>query len=279
MSFTRDIQTQLKGTYRSVVIFLLINVAVFLTCNVLIHLVAIGGDSETGVGILFQWLCMQSKLDGFLPHFWTIGTYMFVHISLWHILSNMLWLWFLGRIFCEVLGSKRMVNVYLLGGITGGIVYFITETIINSPVTGYLLGASGAVMAIVVAVATYTPDYRIFPFGIPMKLKWLALISFALTTLLNLSENTGGKAAHLGGALFGLAYGYSMRKGNPLANIFKRKTKLRVAHKRVSDTEFVVQKTSVRKRIDEILDKISKSGYDSLTKDEKEFLQKNHDKF
>ncbi len=278
MSFTRDLQTQLKGTNRAVVLFMLINISVFLIANILIHLVKIS-SAESSESTLAIWLCLQGNFDEFLAHIWTIGTYMFVHVVIFHLLSNMLWLWFLGRIFCELLGSKRMIHVYLLGGLSGGILYLITSAVIPSMNASYLLGASGAVMAIVIAVATTSPEYRIFPFGIPMKLKWLALISLALTTLINLSDNTGGKAAHLGGAIFGFAYGYLLKNGNPLKNIFAPRSKLRVAHKRVSDTEYVVQKSTVRKRIDEILDKISKTGYDSLTKDEKEFLQKNHDKF
>lgn len=278
MSFKRDLQTSLKGTYRSVVLFMIINVGIFLLSNILIHLVIIGGDKDTSAAIMYDALAVNSDFLGFLPRFWTLFTYMFVHVELRHIISNMLWLWFLGKIFCELLGSKRMVTTYLLGGLSGGVLYLIFTAIAqpNHPV--YLLGASGAVMAIVVAVAAASPDYRVFPFGIAMKLKWLALIAVALTTLIDLSVNTGGKVAHIGGAIFGLIYGYSIRKGNLFGNIFVKKAKLRVAHKRGTDSDYQVLKTTVRKRVDEILDKISRSGYDSLTKEEKEFLQKNHDK-
>lgn len=281
MSFKRDIQTSLKGTYRSVVIFMLINVGIFLISNILIHLVIIGGDKNSSAAIMYDLLAVNSKFSDFLPRFWTLITYQFMHIDLMHIISNMLWLWFLGRIFCELLGSKRMVTVYLLGGISGGILYLVYSAILPPHIPLPLLGASGAVLAIVVAVAAASPDYRVFPFGIAMKLKWLALIAVALTTLIDLSVNTGGKVAHIGGAIFGLLYGYSIRKGGLFGsfnNPFVKKAKLRVAHKRGTDTDYNILKTNVRKRVDEILDKISRSGYDSLTKDEKEFLQKNHDK-
>lgn len=277
MSFTRDLQSQLKGTNRAVIIFMIINISVYLIANIFIHLVKIS-SAQSSLSLVSNTLCLHGEFDWFISHFWTLGTYMFVHFDLMHLISNMLWLWFLGRVFCELIGSKRMFTVYILGGLAGGVMYLLTSAIVSSVQNSYLLGASGAVMAIVVAVAAASPDYRIFPFGIPMKLKWLALISVALTTLIDISDNTGGKAAHLGGAIFGLIYGYTLRKGNPFSDIFKPKSKLRVAHTRMSDTEYNASKSSARKRVDEILDKISRAGYDSLTKEEKDFLQKNHDK-
>lgn len=278
MSFKRDIEIAMKGTYRSVWIFLIVNVSAFLLANILIHLVKLGGDSITTGALIADYLCMPSGISQFFSRFWTIGSYMFLHVDLRHILSNMLWLWFLGRIFSELLGSKRLVTVYLLGGIAGGISYLIISAIIGDH-NSVLLGASGSVLAIVVGVATHAPDYRIYPFGIPMKLKWLALISFLLTTAIDFSSNTGGKAAHLGGAIFGMLWAMNHKRGNIFAGMFERKSKLRVAHKRVNDLDYNQQKTSIRKRVDEILDKISRSGYDSLSREEKDFLQKNHDKF
>lgn len=279
MSFRNDIQIAMKGTYRSVWIFLIANVSIFLIANIFIHLVHLGGDKITTGELIGEYLCMPAGIMHFLERFWTMVTYMFLHVELRHILSNMLWLWFLGRIFCELLGSKQLVTVYILGGIAGGIVYLIISAITGDTEGVVLLGASGAVMAIVVGVATYSPDYRIYPFGIPMKLKWLALISFLLTTAIDFSSNTGGKAAHLGGAIFGMLWAVNHKRGNIFAGIFKPKSKLRVAHKRVGDTDYNAQKVSIRKRVDEILDKISRTGYDSLSRDEKDFLQKNHDKF
>ena len=277
MSFSRDLQAQLKGNNRSVIIFMIINVIVFLFANIFIHSSKISGQGTSPI-LTVDALCLHGNFDVFISHFWTLGTYMFVHFELLHLVSNMLWLWFLGRVFCELLGSKKMYSVYILGGISGGIMYLISSSFIAAENQTFLLGASGSVMAIVVAVATASPDYRVFPFGMPMKLKWLALISVALTTLVNISDNTGGKAAHLGGALFGLVYGYLLRKGNPFTDLFKPKSKLRVAHSRMTDEEYNAGKSSTRKRVDEILDKISRAGYDSLTREEKDFLQKNHDK-
>jgi membrane associated rhomboid family serine protease len=287
MSFINDIRIYLKGTYRSVVIFMIINISAFLLANILIHLVQIGGGKEQAWLIISDYFCLPGFGEALFTRFWTLGTYMFLHVDFRHILGNVLWLFFLGRIFCELLGSKKMVTVYLLGGISGGILYLLVSALLGWTEEHRLLGASASVMAIVVGVATYAPDYRVYPFGIPMKLKWLALISFILTSLLNLSDNTGGKVAHIGGALFGLLWAInyksssSSRKSsqNFLAGLFTRKPKLTVVHKNRNDMDYNTQKTGVKRRIDEILDKISRSGYDSLSKDDKEFLQKNHDKF
>jgi membrane associated rhomboid family serine protease len=277
MSIINDLKTQLRGSYRSVVLLLIINISAFLLANILIHL---SGMSKVSVAdFIATTLCVPGKLSEFVTHFWTLFTYMFLHVDIWHLISNMLWLWFLGRVFSDLIGNKKLMFVYILGGLAGGVVYLITAAMLSSMHNAVLLGASGSVMAIVVAAAVVAPDYKVYPFGIPLALKWLALISFVLTTVLDLSVNTGGKAAHIGGALFGLMYGYSLRSGNFFSGLFARKSHLKVAHSRVSDEDYLAGQISARKRIDEILDKISRSGYDSLTREEKDFLKKNHDKF
>lgn len=261
------------------VIFLIINITIFLIANLLVHATNLGGGGDGAWMIVRTIMCLPGEFNQFLSHFWTLGTYMFFHLDVRHVLGNMLWLYFLGRIFSDLLGSKRMATVYLLGGLSGGVLYLLLAPLIPGGEHAYLMGASGSVMAIVAGVATHAPNYRIYPFGIPMKLKWLAVISFALTTLIDMSANTGGKVAHVGGALFGILWALNL-KTEWLTGIFKPKSKLNVVHKRrVSDFEYNEQKRGVRSRVDEILDKISRSGYDSLTREEKDFLQKNHDKF
>lgn len=277
MSIINDLKTQLRGSYRSVVILLLINISAFLLANILIHL---SGMSKVSVAdFIATTFCVPGKFSEFITHFWTLFTYMFLHVDIWHLISNMLWLWFLGRVFSDLIGNKKLMFVYIAGGLAGGLTYLITSASIESLQYSVLLGASGSVMAIVVAAAVVAPDYKVYPFGIPLALKWLALISFILTTVLDLSVNTGGKAAHIGGAIFGLMYGYSLKSGNFLSGIFTRKSHLKVAHSRLTDEEFNKRNVSIRKRTDEILDKISRSGYDSLSRDEKNFLKQNHDKF
>lgn len=277
MSIINDLKTQLRGSYRSVVILLIINISAFLLANILIHLS--GMSKVSAADFIATALCVPGKFSEFITHFWTLFTYMFLHVDIWHLISNMLWLWFLGRVFSDLIGNKKLMFVYIMGGLAGGVTYLITSAAIVPLQYSVLLGASGSVMAIVVAAAVVAPDYKVYPFGIPLALKWLALISFILTTVLDLSVNTGGKAAHVGGAVFGLLYAYSLKSGNFLSGIFSGKSHLKVAHSRLKDEDYNAQNVSIRKRIDEILDKISRSGYDSLTRDEKDFLKRNHDKF
>jgi membrane associated rhomboid family serine protease len=220
---------------------------------------------------------------------WTIITYMFVHKDIWHILFNMLWLYWFGTIFLEYLDQKKLVAVYLLGGISGAIVYILSFNIF--PVyTGIVaesvaIGASASVMAIVIAVAAYVPDYTVHLLLLGrVKIKYMALAIFILTSVMDFSVNSGGKLAHIGGALFGYLYTLNLRQGRDigkrlnsaidfLATMFKPRKKLKVTHKKpVTEYEYNKIKVEQQARINHILDKISKGGYDSLTKEEKETL-------
>ena len=287
MSITRDIQNALRGSNGALWRLIIINVAVCLLLNILVNIMAVSGDMFFG-DVLTDYLTLPATLSDLPSRFWTLATYMFVHFDFMHLIGNMLMLYFLGRIFCDLLGGARMTAVYLLGGVCGGLVFILVENLVPPDnIRHYLEGASAGVMAIVVAVAAYSPEYMTFPFGRPLKLKWLALIVFIISSLIDLTENTGGKVSHIGGAIFGLIYGTQLRHGkrfmDGFAGVFKSKRKnLRVEYSRsriANDEAYNASKASLRRQVDEILDKISRSGYDSLTKDEKEFLQKNHDKF
>jgi membrane associated rhomboid family serine protease len=220
---------------------------------------------------------------------WTIITYMFVHKDIWHILFNMLWLYWFGIIFLEYLDQKKLVAVYILGGICGSIVYILSFNIFPA-FTGMVgnsvaIGASASVMAVVIAIAAYVPDYTINLLLIgKVKIKYMALAIFVLTSVMDFSVNSGGKLAHMGGALFGYFYTINLRQGRDigkrfnsaidfLATIFRPRKKMKVTHKKPS-TEYEYNKirTEHQARINHILDKISKGGYDSLTKEEKEML-------
>lgn len=288
MSITRDIQTALRGNNGALFRLIIINVVVSLLANILVSVMAISGE-PFGEAIISDFITLPADLNHLLFRFWTPFTYMFVHFGFLHLIGNMLWLYFLGRVFCDLLGSARMTGVYIIGGLCGGLVFIAVENmLIGNPELHFLEGASAGVMAIVIAAAAFRPDYMMFPFGFAMKLKWLALIAFILTSLVDLNANTGGKVAHIGGAIFGFIYGTQLRHGKKFMegfmNLFRRKkTNLRVEYssrsKRVDDMAYNQRKVSIRKQVDEILDKISRSGYDSLNKEEKDFLQKNHDKF
>jgi membrane associated rhomboid family serine protease len=289
MSIVKDLQIGLKGTNGALIRLIVINCVVFLAANIIVSVMEVSGEMEPYYTVS-DWIDLHASLAVFLRRFWGIFTYMFVHFGLMHLLSNMLWLFFLGRIFSELLGGARLTGVYLIGGLAGGILFMVVSNLIPGAEVSQLEGASAGVMAVVVAVATFSPDYMVFPFGIPIKLKWLALISFILTTLLDLSVNTGGKAAHVGGAIFGFIYGAQTRLGkHPFEGLmkllrFKKRSKLRLEHSsvrsaRTNDELYNQSKSLLRGRVDEILDKISRSGYDSLSREEKDFLQKNHDKY
>lgn len=238
---------------------------------------------------------VPSSLKSLLLRPWTLLTYMFLHKDIWHILFNMLWLYWFGRIFLEYLDQKKLVAVYLLGGISGAIVYILSFNIFPA-FSGVVeesvaIGASASVMAVVIAIAAYVPDYtvQLFLFG-RIKIKYMALAIFVLTSIMDFSVNSGGKLAHIGGAFFGYFYTINLRQGHDigkgfnrvidfLVTIFKPRKKLKVTHKKVAtEYEYNKIKAEHQVRINSILDKISKGGYDSLTKEEKETLFKESQK-
>jgi membrane associated rhomboid family serine protease len=267
-----------------------INITVF----VLITIVAGIGFLLNNMGISGKALDLFSvpaSVNALLRRPWTLITYMFTHKDIWHILFNMLWLYWFGRIFLEYLDERKLVAVYLLGGISGALVYILSFNIFPA-FTGVVadsiaIGASASVMAIVIAIATYVPDYTIqlFLFG-RIKIKYMALAIFVLTSIMDFSVNSGGKLAHIGGAFFGYFYIINLKHGHDIGKgfnriidffvtIFKPRKKLKVTHKKVAtEYEYNKIKTEHQKYINNILDKISKGGYDSLTKEEKETLFK-----
>ena len=214
---------------------------------------------------------------------WTILSYMFTQESFWHLLFNMLTLYWFGTIFTQFLSSRRMIHIYLFGGIFGALAYLLSYNIFPAfkyevPIS-VLLGASASVLALTFAAATYQPNYsiRMFLLG-EIKMKYMALGLLLLDIISIPKGNAGGHIAHIGGAFFGFFYIIMLRKSIDLSNIFnfnifKRKPKLKVHYKKpVSDEEYVKNKNDKQKQIDIILEKISQNGYDSLTKEEKELL-------
>lgn len=214
---------------------------------------------------------------------------MFTHKDFFHVLFNVLWLYWFGRIFLSYFSEKQLLSVYILGGLAGAFLYIVSYNIFPGlqpqVQDSYALGASASVMAIVIAVAFLVPDYKIYVMLIgPVKIIYVALIAFVLSSLVDFSINTGGKIAHIGGAAFGYYFTnrYNHAKDitmwfsqllDKLFYLFKRDRKMKVTHKKpVTDYEYNKQKISQQKEVDRILDKISKQGYDSLSKEEKAFL-------
>lgn len=239
--------------------------------------------------VLMSVLAVPADLNELIYRPWTLFTYMFTHKDIWHILFNMLWLYWFGKIFLEYLDQRKLVAVYLLGGITGSIIYVASFNIFPA-FSGILsesvaIGASASVMAVVIAIAAYVPDYTINLLLLGrIKIKYMALAIFILTSVVDFSVNSGGKLAHIGGALFGYLYTMNLRKGRDIgrgfnrimdyfATIFKPRKKLKVKYKKpVSDYDYNKIKVERQHEINSILDKISKGGYESLTKEEKEIL-------
>ena len=240
-------------------------------------------------------LAVPASLPALILRPWTIITYMFLHEGFIHLIFNLMWLYWMGRIFLEYLDQKKLVAVYLLGGICGAALYIISFNIFpvfsGTMADSIALGASASVMAIVVAIAAYVPDYTVYLFLIgKVKLKYLALAIFILTSILDFSVNSGGKLAHIGGALFGYFYAISYRQGKDigkglnriidfLVTLFKPRKRLKVSYKKPSNEyEYNSQKVERQAEINKILEKISKGGYDSLTKSEKDLLFKESQK-
>jgi membrane associated rhomboid family serine protease len=267
-----------------------INIAVFVLLSIVAGIGFLLNNQEIS-GKALDLFSVPASFNALLLRPWTLITYMFTHKDIWHILFNMLWLYWFGRIFLEYLDERKLVAVYLLGGISGAIVYILSFNIFPA-FTGVVadsvaIGASASVMAIVIAIAAYVPDYtvQLFLFG-RIKIKYMALAIFILTSIMDFSVNSGGKLAHIGGAFFGYFYIINLRHGHDIgkgfnriidffATIFKPREKLKVTYKKVStEYEYNKIKTEHQKRINNILDKISKGGYESLTKEEKETLFK-----
>lgn len=275
-----------KGTTLTRIIY--INIGVF----ALLTIVAVIGFLLNNPGIAEKTLDLFSvpaSLNALLLRPWTLITYMFTHKGVWHILFNMLWLYWFGTIFLEFLDGRKLVAVYLLGGLSGAVVYILSFNIFPAfaGIVGdsVAIGASASVMAIVIAIAAYVPDYTVmlFLFG-RIKIKYMALGIFVLTSIMDFSVNSGGKLAHIGGALFGYLYTINLRHGLDMgkginriidffATVFKPRKNLKVTHRRVANEyEYNKTKAEHQKHINAILEKISKGGYDSLTKEEKETL-------
>lgn len=242
----------------------------------------------------YDFLGLHSNLSYFLKTPWTIFTYMFVHAGFLHLLFNMLVLHFTGRIFTTFFTERQLLGVFILGGLFSGAVFLVSYVLLGT--ASVVVGASGAIMAILLATATYAPEMQVRLMLIGnIKLIWLAIAILFLDLVQMPVSNTGGHLAHLGGALFGFLYIKSLKSGTDLSkvisviqdffeNLFtpKKKTPFKTVYKNTTTTQssssssynVSTDKTVEQKRIDEILDKISQSGYDSLSKEEKDFLFK-----
>ena len=269
---------------------IIINIIVFvilIILKVILHVLKLEDIYET----IEDYLFLPPLAEVFIYEPWTIFTYFFSHTDFFHIIFNMIFLYWFGSLITEFLGSKRLISLYILGGIVGGLLYLLAYNTIpyfadNAP--KHLLGASASVYAIVVGAAVLIPDYTFFLLFLgPVKIKYIAMFYALLSFANTIGPNAGGNIAHLGGALLGALFIIQLKKGhdwgkpvevvlNFFSSLFKPKTKIKVTYKTTENTRrnFKQNDDISQEEIDAILDKISKYGYEKLSKEEKQKLFK-----
>jgi len=280
----------------------IINFAVFALVNIVYFILWLVLKTDTAEASTrfqegLQYLCMPSDWRTLLWHLWTPFTSMFLHEGFWHFLSNIVVLYLFGTIVSDLIGNRRIFPVYLLGGLVGNILFFISAQFL--PYVGsYALGASGAIMALAGAALILAPEYRVMLMLLgEVKLKYIVLVLVLLDLVGIASQsNSGGHAAHLGGFAMGCLFVYQLRDGRDLAEpvnrtldlilgwfsfrpqqngLPKRKTQPsmkatfgKTKGNNVSDNVDM----SFQEKLDSILDKIKEKGYENLTQEEKDFL-------
>lgn len=282
---------EIKASFRhgtSLTRLIYINAGIFLIVKIL-EMISVLASKPEVVSSVVSFLAVPASLSGLAGRPWTPLTYMFLHQGFIHILFNMMWLWWFGKIFLSYLDQRKLVSIYLMGGLAGALLYItifnIFPAFAGAVNVSVALGASASVMAMVIATAVYMPELELHLLFLGrIKLKYLAIITFLITSVFDFSVNTGGKIAHIGGALMGLAYGYGLKNGKDIGawlnsfidfivTLFKPGKKMKVTYKKPrTDYDYNKIKSERQKAIDHILDKISKGGYDSLTREEKEIL-------
>jgi membrane associated rhomboid family serine protease len=272
---------------------IIINVIVFIVLGTFEMIAKTGALTEVSL-FIHQQFSIPAAIQIFIQRPWTIITYAFAHAGISHILFNMLSLYWFGRLFAEYLGSDKLVAVYVLGAISGGVLYLLAFNSIpyfaaGAPLTT-MVGASAAVNAIIVAAATLLPDYTFFLMFIgPVRIKYIAAFTVLLSYLGATGANAGGNIAHLGGALIGFVYIKQLQAGSNwgtwitltidwFKSLFKPRSRVKVSYRSESPSSGS-RKSSAKSasslsqaELDAILDKISAGGYESLSKEEKEKL-------
>ncbi|MDR0713943.1 MAG: rhomboid family intramembrane serine protease [Bacteroidales bacterium] len=287
-SFFREAK-RVFGSWDVLMQIIAVNVAVFVFYHV-IHLFFILFSIEDQFAV-DAWLAAPADLSVLVRRPWTVVSSMFFHTEWLHILFNMLWLFWFGHIFRRYFDKNLLLNVYLLGGLAGVFLFVFSYNVF--PVfslerhLSILLGASAGVLAVVTGIACYVPNYRInlLFFG-QVRLIYVAAASIVLDLVsISMNENAGGHIAHLGGAFFGWIFAVNIRQRRDITSwltrlqtcirsLFRKKTRLKVNYRRppANDWDYNKQKKEHQEEIDYILDKISKGGYDCLTRQEKETL-------
>lgn len=296
MAFIDEIKRYSKqGSMLLKLIF--INIAVFVLLHIVVLVAMLFNVDGNG---LLSWVELPSDLFQLIRRPWTLVTYMFTHYGLLHILFNMLWFYWLGRIFMEFFSPKQLTGLYILGGWGGAVLYLLAYNLLPyfAGHNGLLLGASASVIAIVVATAVYAPDYKIGLLFIgEVSIKWIAIVTVAIDLLGLDAGNIGGNIAHIGGAIVGAWFALRIKRGRDITRplnacidtvvgLFNGRSFKMPEFKR--STSSAKQQGSAQQPIsnnrpadsvseeelDTILKKIKVAGYDALSDEEKDKLFK-----
>lgn len=239
-----------------------------------------GNTSVRFLDYVREYFAFPAAIPRLPERFYTILTYQFFHEGLFLVLFNMLWLFWIGRIFMDFLKPRQFHFVYISGGIVGALFFLLAYNVIpvfaSSVPFANVIGSSASVMAIAVATTTLVPDYsmRLLLIG-NIKLRYLIIAYVVLDVISLASTNAGGSFAHLGGALLGFVYIKLLQNGKDWSSWLKKKPKLKVVKNDTGRPSTKAKADAVnQKEVDIILDKISKSGYNKLSKAEKETLFK-----
>lgn len=242
------------------------------------------------------WFVMPATTDGILSKPWTVLTHMFVHDNVWKVFANMLWLWCFGYIMQDMMGNKKIVPIFIYGGLAGALAFVLAYNFVPSLQDqlpfATAIGASAGVMAVAIATTLLSPAYKIFPMiggGIPL---WALTALYVISDLATVSiSDTGNLIAHVSGALMGFLFVVLLRRGYDwsawmsnffdwVANLFnpdkpkKGKSIKEELFYKASATPFIKTPNVTQQRVDDILDKINQKGYNSLTDEEKDLLKR-----
>ncbi|ARS36330.1 rhomboid family protein [Pontibacter actiniarum] len=295
MSIINDIKSAFRQPNNTLKQLILINVIVFVVLIITRTILVLTSGSWV-YNIIMRFLALNSDPLVFITRPWTLITYFFTHEGFLHIIFNMLNLYWFGQLLREYLGDRKLLSLYVLGGVAGGALYMLSYNFVpyfaDRAAFSFMIGASASVLAIVVGAATLLPNFafNLILIG-PVKIKYIAAFLVLLSISGAVGDNAGGNIAHIGGALIGWIFIKQLQRGNDMGrpvlavtdffgNLFKRKPKLKITHRRFTGGSAKPNGsrassgpgTPSQNEIDRILDKISSSGYESLSKEEKQKL-------
>jgi len=292
-----DFRTEFNKPNNTLVQLILVNTIVFLTLLVLkVGLTIV--DHPGSYDLIEDQLMLPASIQSLLTKPWTLITYFFVHNEIFHILFNMLFLYWFGRLVDEYLGNRRLIALYMLGGLAGGLAYIAIFNLLpyfqSRVADSQMLGASAAAFSVAVGASTLLPNYTFHLLFLgPVRIKYIAFFYIVLSLAQSVGPNSGGSLAHLGGALIGFIFIKLLQNGTDLGqpiywvmdgwqSLFRKKPPVKVSYRQrssasMSTTSYAASPSSSvampdQDEIDAILDKISRSGYESLTREEKQKL-------